>query len=80
VRVERAATDGVVVQDRCLEPHLRSVPPKVTRMLLGGGSHPVDDGDPIDWLRGKIVKSPIPTLTGLRDAPWVQTSIFEGRA
>jgi hypothetical protein len=38
-------------------------------MLLGGVSHPVDDGDPIDWLRGEIVKSPIPTLTGLRDAP-----------
>jgi hypothetical protein len=41
----------------------------VTRMLLRGGGHPVDDGDPIDWFRGEITKSPIPTLSGLRDAP-----------
>src|SRR5215211_8763524 len=30
----------------------------------------VDDDDPIDWLRDEIAKSPIPTLTGLCDAPF----------
>src|SRR5688572_16188902 len=63
------AAARVVVQDQCLNSTCAAFRRQVTRMLLRGGSHPADDGDPIDWFRGEIAKSPIPTLTGLRDAP-----------